>query len=360
VGAVTRLSKALLVAATCLLTAMGCASIGPHTIPRDRLDYAGDLGDSWKEQTLLNIVRLRYSDAPIFVDVSSVIGSYTLSAQVGATDTLFTHTMPNSRAFVGSGTYTDHPTISYTPLTGEHFGKSLLKPISPEAVFAMIQAGYPADFILKATTRAINGRYNRSGGADPRRADPKFDELIAAIRRIQRAEDLAMRIEHRHEEDVSLLFFRGQASAATEEDIATVVRLLGIKPPLGNITLTYGAVPRNDREIAVLTRSMLEILLEFASGIDVPAEDIASGRTYPGAMQQPDPTGVDAPLAIIHAGSSKPASTYAAVRYRGTWYWINDTDIRSKRAFTFTMMFFALAETGVTGQAPVITVDAAN
>jgi len=31
------------------------------------------LADSWKEQTLLNIARMRYGDAPSFMDVSSVI-----------------------------------------------------------------------------------------------------------------------------------------------------------------------------------------------------------------------------------------------------------------------------------------------
>ncbi|HTO67238.1 MAG TPA: hypothetical protein VMM15_38975 [Bradyrhizobium sp.] len=51
---------------TCaLLVLQACASIGPGTVPRDRVDYLGAMGDSWKEQTLLNIVRLRYGDAPV-------------------------------------------------------------------------------------------------------------------------------------------------------------------------------------------------------------------------------------------------------------------------------------------------------
>lgn len=58
---------------TCLA---GYASLGPLIVPRDRVDYVTAIASSWKKQTLLNIVRLRYGDAPTFLDVSSVINAY--------------------------------------------------------------------------------------------------------------------------------------------------------------------------------------------------------------------------------------------------------------------------------------------
>jgi len=39
-------------------------SIGPGTVARDRFDYSSSISESWKRQTLLNIVKLRYLDPP--------------------------------------------------------------------------------------------------------------------------------------------------------------------------------------------------------------------------------------------------------------------------------------------------------
>ncbi|HVK52340.1 MAG TPA: hypothetical protein VM469_11465 [Pseudoxanthomonas sp.] len=333
----------------------GCASMGPQSIPRDRLGYSSAISESWKEQTLLNIVRLRYADAPMFLDVSSVVASYSAEGQLnGAVN--FPSTGSSNSAVGGYGRYTTKPTISYAPLTGDKFAKSLLRPIPPASVFQMIQAGYPADFILFATTRAINRRYNRSAGISARRADPEFVDLATRLRRIQRSEGLGMRIERRENGEATLVFFRDEGDAALEQEVAHVRQLLGIRKH-DEFNVVYGASNRDDAEIAILTRSMLEILLDFSNCIEVPPEHISSGRTLAGYAGAPG-EGAMARLATIHSGTTAPDDAFAAVTYRGTDYWIDDRDVNSKRAFAFMMMFFSLAETGTSAPTPVLTIGA--
>jgi hypothetical protein len=351
----------------CLLIAVlatGCTSLGPTTVPHDRLDYINAIAESWKDQTLLNVVRLRYGDTPTFVDVSSVISGYTFQGQVSAGEAIAsstTATIPSHLVTLGANAaYIDRPTITYTPVAGEKFARSMLRPLPPAEVFELIQAGYAADAVLQVTTRAINGIYNRSVvGGRVREADPEFYPLLEAVRRLQLSGAVSVRLDKRGNEETGTLILSTKRVAAIAQDLDFVRRTLGVTPDRnGEMSLTFGLLPKSPSEIAILTRSMSEILLEIGTGIDVPPADVSSGRTVPSVRVATAADPRDRPLIQIHSSTLPPSNSYAAVSYRGTWYWIADNDIASKRVFTFLMLFFSLAETGVTPQAPVLTVPA--
>lgn len=335
----------------------GCASIGPATIKRDRTDYSGSMATSWKEQMLLNIVKFRYFDPPVFLDVSSVISSQELQtdAEVGAQ--LYPHPSGNAQSYHNisvSGRYTDHPTISYTPLTGDRFINSLLRPIPPQTIFAMIEAGHDANFMLQLSVRGINGVYNTSySPARARQGDPTFDEVRRAIRRIQQAGAIGMRTDRTGSKTVSWIFFRRNAGAV-DRDIQRLKVILRIELQRDEFLLTFGSRHKAN-EIALLTRSMQEIMTELAAGVDVPPEDLAEKRATPsrtGADQEPS----QSPLIRIHSSAGPPADAYAAVHYRDRWFWVDDRDLRSKRVFMFLMMMSALSETRAVPQVPIVTI----
>ena len=102
-----------------------------------------------KQQTLLNIVKLRYLDLPVFVDVSSVVAGYSLQTGIGISGMLSTGNAIQGNSISGSGQaiYTHRPTITYTPLTGQKFLRGLMTPIAPKNIFAMLQSGYAVDSV---------------------------------------------------------------------------------------------------------------------------------------------------------------------------------------------------------------------
>ena len=101
---------------------------------------------------------------------------------------------------------------------------------------------------------------------------------------------------------------------------------------------------------------MLQIMGAFASYLDLP--DGRRGRT--GAVPTPafPPQEGRQDRVRIHSGKDKPATTYAAVQYRDSWFWIDDGDWQTKRALTAIVFFFTLADTSAAQNLPLITIPA--
>jgi len=339
----------------------GCVHLGPKTILVDRFDYSSSIADSWKQQTLLNIVKLRYMDLPVFVDVASIVAGYSLQTGVSVGGVLSSSTaiQGNYVSAGGQAVYTDRPTITYVPLTGEKFLRSLITPIDPKNIFSMLQTGYAADFILGLTVESLNGLRNRStAGGVMREADPEFVRALQLLREVQSAGAVGLRIEDGTEKgSTGVVFFRrDDVSAEIVEKTAEIRRLLKLPPNQQKLVLTYSPVRGADDELAVNSRSMLQIMGAFASYIDVPEAHLQSHSAMPG-VEGVAPEGRQ-PGVRIHSGTELPENPFAAVRYRDYWFWIDDGDWQTKRALTAVMFFFTLAGSGGNEQMPLITIPA--
>lgn len=342
-----------------VLLTSGCAGLGPGTVTRDRFDYTTALSDSWKSQMLINMVKLRYGDAPIFLDVASVINSYEVAGSGSFGASWFRQPNSSSQNLGVSGTYANRPTITYSPLTGERFAKSLMAPIPASSILNLIQSGYPADLVFRVLVQSINGVKNRYGGsAAARSADPEFYLLIEKMRRIQAAGVIGLRIQKLNGRETTVIVFTGKTDKEMEADIAEVKRMLGLDLQSSEFGVVYGMVQANNKEIAILSRSMLQVLSDLASYTEVPEIDVTEKRVRSTFKDEPVGDVPITPLVRIYSSSHRPDDAFVTVPYRNHWFWIDDKDLPSKQIFSFLMFVFTLVETGGKEGAPVVTVPA--
>jgi hypothetical protein len=348
-----------------LLLLAGCSGIGPGTVTRDRFDYTAAVAESWKSQMLLNLVKLRYSDTPVFLDVGQIVSGYTVQSTFTAAGNIFNTSgvvpgVPNSSIGLGAqGQFTDRPTITYTPLMGERFARSLMTPIPPPAILSLIQAGYPIDVVLRLVVHTLNGIQNRFGGVARRRpAEPEFYELLARLRRIQDSGAIGLRVRRVNREEAVVLTFRQKVDPAIAAETLATRQLLGLDPQGGEIRVAYGSVAADDKELAMLTRSILDILIDLSSFITVPETHVQERRVAPTAEPEVGPGGPIPPLVRIQSSREKPGDAFVAVPYRDHWYWIDDRDMPSKAMFSFLMFVFTLVETGDKPAPPIVTIPA--
>lgn len=156
-----QLSFAVLIA---LLLSSGCTSLGPARVPPDRFSYNKALADSTRDQMLLNLVRLRYLEEPVFLSVSSILTQYVYNAgaSVEATialggDSDFDTATPGANL-----SYEERPTITYLPIEGQEFAKRMLSSMPVELIFTAAQEGWTVEALLKIGVSRIGPVENMS------------------------------------------------------------------------------------------------------------------------------------------------------------------------------------------------------
>ena len=341
-----------------IIALAGCKSIGPKSVPVDRFNYNTAISDSWKEQTLLNIVKLRYADMPLFVEVASIVSGYTLETSVDVSGSFrSSDSILGNAAGVGAGgRFTDRPTITYSPLTGRKFNQNFMTPVPPRAILFLIQSGWPADLILNLTLDSVNGLRSKSyGGGTAREGDEEFYEFIDLLRKLQMSGNIGMRLEVDKEADETIIIVFHRKNMAPEQQamMTRLQELLQMDGEAEELTVNYGSLARSSNEIAMLTRSMLQIMIELAVSIDVPQEHV--DKQYVNPTMEP---GRFKRALGVKVSVEEPESSFTAVFYQDHWFYLEHSDFESKRTFSFIMLMFSLTETGGDEGLPVVTIPA--
>ena len=341
----------------------GCHHYGPRSIAADRIPYNQAIAQSWQEQTLLNIVKLRYMDTPFFVDVPQIASGYTIQGTATAGGGIYPPVSPlaSFAQQLGAtlnvqGGYQDRPTISYVPQTSSQFILNLTQPINPGSVLFLLQSGYPADVVFGLTVESINGVRNQSvSGGQLRPADPAFGQIVQSMRKAQISGHVGIRVDREKDKNGVAMFFHDEnIDPELAAELADVRKILRLDPDRSEFRVAFGATSANPEEIAILSRSVLRILSELSTFVHVPCEHLVNGSA-PDVGQ----TWVDAePPFQVFSGCEKPEDPFVAVCYEGHWFWIEKSDFRSKRTLAYLLVLLALADTGPKEGLPVITIQA--
>ena len=183
---------------------------------------------------------------------------------------------------------------------------------------------------------------------------------VALLRIIQKSGAAGMKIVKKadQEESTVLFFYRENIPAEIASAFEELRHLLGLRSGLGEMTVSYGFLPATDREMAILTRSMMQIMVALATQVDVPPEHVVEGRTVSAVAGSGNFNDDLGQYIKINSSLDKPENAYTAVNYKGHWFWVDDRDYKSKRAFAFLMILFSLTESGSQKDLPLVTIPA--
>ncbi len=335
-----------------ILIMSGCSRVGPGMMSRDRFDYTSAVADSWKEQLLMNIVRIRYLDWTAFVSIDQIITAYTMEHTGSARFTLRTpisQLYTNDQADVSwVGKFSERPTILYKPLSGKKYVRALLTPAQPVSILALMETGWPADQLGRIAIRSVNGFYNTNTEFDVvHHADPLFARFLFILKKIQSRDAMRVSIVEDAEsrKTVTLVFNPKRLTPELRQEFQELKADLGLDITRNSFRVVRDSLQDSSDEIRIQGRSVLQILIAMAvAGVQIPEEHKESGIAPPiQPIPDEDLSGLP-PLMTIKSGSVKPASSYVAVKYLDMWYWIDNRDHFAKRSLQYALTLITLLD----------------
>jgi len=337
----------------------GCNFAGPAAIRDGRDDYNTAIQQTNNEQHLLNIVRLKYRDTPFFLEVTSVSTNFQVEWFATGNASL-RESSPNWYGVLAGAEYTEKPTITYLPLQGEKFVKQMLTPLDTQVILLLYHSGWSIDRILRICVQSANGLPNAPSASGPTPGNaPRYEgfyEMCRLLRVLQQRGDLIMgRVMVDDEPEIQILI--DEAAMQTPE-VSALGNLLGLKNPSGRYSLSTTRRDDDEGLIAIVPRSMSAALFYISQGVVPPEHDVRAGRTTTTLTADGevfDWMQMLGDLFQVRSSQATPKDAYIAVRYRGTWFYIDDRDLTTKSTFFMVRQLLALQSGEVRGTGPILT-----
>lgn len=354
-----------------VLAFTGCATkLGPQTVGPDRFNYNQSILDSADEQMLLNLVRLRYRDRAMFLELQSVVSQRSLQARINGGATVGVGGgSDNEYPIGGSLGFEEKPTVTYTPLQGEAFAERILTPIAPETIILLSSSGWSIERLFLTCVSRLNGIENAptATGPTPDEAPEfeEFQEVAGLLRLMQKSGMLRLQVYQRagaaQPEVQVMLDVPTAGDGAETAEVARIRERLGLQPGRHQLRLSSALEPATEGEFAINPRSLMGIFFYLSQAVEPPPEHEAQGLvtvTRDAEGNRFDWTRVTGRLLRIHSSSTRPKNAFTAVRYRDHWFYVEDRDLDSKTTLNLLHFLFSLKSGGGKAVAPVLTLPA--
>ena len=339
----------------------GCNTVGPASLKMGRAQYNIAIQQTNSEQLLLNLVRLRYRDTPYFLEVASVSTSFDFGAAAGASAS-FAESSDDSYGMSTGISFSEQPTVTYTPLQGDQFVTQLMSPIDLKTVLLLYHSGWSIDRISRVTIQSINGVKNApsASGPTPRQAPAykEFRKVTQLLRDLQVKGVLEIGQVMSEGDEKAGIELHIAKDAANSDDVKTLCELLGLEYGRTRFVLTAAASNGGKDRIVVVPRSLISSLFYVSQSVRAPEEDELAGRVTVSEDENGNPfdwSEVTEGLMEIRSAKKRPQNADITVYYRGSWFYIDDSDLGSKSTFSLLMQLFALQAGEIKGSGPILT-----
>ncbi len=354
-------TKPLLFVAIATLMA-GCYSFGPDELRGTYPLYNAAIVDSQNEQFIQNIVRLHYRDPVFFLDVTSVTASLKMDLSAGLDQSAFDLSSGGADILQlsGGGAYSTAPTIAYTPLQGEGFVKSVLRPLSIEDMFSLIGSGWSSRRVLSLCVERINELENSPNASgptpklSPKRIDP-LNRLLQLFEQVMGENLIIPRID-RVTKEVQLEI---KSSPEHHDAIWEIKQLLGLDQNLTIYHVNSDFMEYRGDTISIRTRSLMSIFSYLSQNVDIPKDHKEAGlvtitRNQDGSEFDWSKT-AGGSLFHIRQSEKQPDMAFVAIPYRGQWFYLADNDLESKSTFMLLTQLFRLQAGAAKSAGPTLT-----
>jgi hypothetical protein len=406
----------VLIALLVLCVSLSGCTFGPSLLEFSHRPYSDAVKQVAEEQALLNLVRLRYNDNPMRLDVASIAAQYELDASVSAQPFFAAQATSNAfRAFSsvlpsGSASAANRPTISLTPLDDPETIRGLFTPATLDGIVFLAETSYPISTVFRMFVEYMNGVPNAvTASGPPREIVPEFREFQRAteiLQQLQDAGDLRFireekittvgshlpesnvtanslveaaknGFEYQRQSDSSWALIKRnrrlnlhiRPTAITRPEVLELCALLHLKPGKTDYEVTVASQEepfssagslREANSINIYPRSVVQASFYLSHGVVIPPEHHVCGIIKPALS--PDGTVFDwqqltSGLFAVHSVKQhlRPNCASVAVKYRDYWYYIEDCDNDSKITFSLLIAMTRVNLLGTKKGGPMLT-----